>query len=97
MPAYLALSSFWDDWERLDARRQQAFLAARRDFVDDLRNGGRFRKGLRVKGVRGYPGVYEMTWAGDGRATWMYGTPRKAGEPHIVWRRIGTHSIFGRP
>jgi len=26
-------------------------------------------KGLRVKGAQGYPGVFEMTWADNGRAT----------------------------
>jgi hypothetical protein len=62
--------------------------------VDDLRAGQGFRKGLRVKGVRGRPGVYEMTWADDGRATFSYGRSHRAGEAHIIWRSIGTHDIF---
>jgi hypothetical protein len=37
-------------------------------FVADLERGQRFRRGLRVKGVQGSPGLYEMTGAGDGRA-----------------------------
>ncbi len=40
------------------------------------------------------PGVYEMTWAPDGRATWEYGDERFPGIPHVIWRRVGTHSIF---
>lgn len=73
------------------------FLTAVAQFVEDLRSGGRFRKGLRVKSVKGMPGVFEMTWAGDGRATFEYGTPVRKGEPHVIWRRVGTHTIFGNP
>ncbi len=44
------------------------FLSAMRRFINDLRAmeaGERrgFRNGLRVKGVRGVPGLFEMTWA----------------------------------
>ena len=66
-------------------------------FVDDLRAGSEFRKGLRVKGIRGAAGVFEMTWAADGRATLQSGDPVREGEPHIIWRRIGTHDVFRRP
>ena len=56
-----------------------------------------FRPGLRVKGVTAHAGVFEMTWDGDGRATISYGTERVPGQPHIIWRRIGTHAIFTPP
>jgi hypothetical protein len=36
------------------------------------------------------------TWAAEGRATFEY-ADEVHGEPHIVWRRIGTHDIFRRP
>lgn len=62
----------------------------------DLR-AGRFRRGLRVKAIQGAPGIFEMTWAPNGRATFQYGEERRPGEPHVIWRRIGTHGIFGRP
>jgi hypothetical protein len=52
---------------------------------------------LRVKGVKGATGVFEMTWAADGRATFQYGEPVVAGDPHVVWRHIGTHEIFKQP
>lgn len=58
---------------------------------------GRLRQGLRVKRVRTHPGVWEMTWADDGRATFSYGEPIRPGEPHIVWRRVGTHAILDEP
>ncbi len=65
-------------------------------FVADLQSG-RFRPGLRVKGVQGAERVFEMTWADDGRATFEYGSAVREGETHIVWRRIRTHDIFTRP
>ena len=65
-------------------------------FITDL-PWGRFRPRLRVKGVQGAPGVFEMTWADDGRATWQYGDPVVEGEPHVIWRRIGGHAIFRSP
>lgn len=59
--------------------------------------GQPFRPGLRIKGVQGYPGIFEMTWAPNGRATFHYGAPIQSGETHIVWRRIGGHDILNNP
>jgi len=66
-------------------------------FVVDMGDGKGFRKGLRVKGVKGATGIFEMTWGDDGRATFEYGEPVVETEPHVVWRRIGTHAIFKKP
>lgn len=59
--------------------------------------GGKFRKSLRVRGVQGSRNVFEMTWAPNGRATFEYGEEQIAGEPHVIWRRVGTHDVFGSP
>lgn len=70
------------------------------EFVPDLAlvaEGGRFRAGLRVKGVRGASPILEMTWAPDGRATFIFGEELKIGEPHVIWRRVGTHDVFRNP
>jgi hypothetical protein len=69
--------------------KSPAFLAAVTLFVENLVGGGQFREGLRVKGVQGAAGVFELTWAPDGRATFGYGesVPREA---HVIWRRVGT-------
>ncbi len=72
--------------------QQRAFLAAVAQFVEDLQGGGASRKGLRVKGIQGAAGLFEMTWAPDGRATFEYGDAVIGAEPHIVWRRVGTHA-----
>lgn len=45
----------------------------------------------------GAAGIFEMTRADDGRATFQYGAAVAEGEPHIVWRRIGTQAIFTNP
>ncbi|NJP74119.1 hypothetical protein [Streptomyces sp. C1-2] len=96
MPTYEALPRFTADYHRLTSEQRRAFRHAVTAFVDDLRAGG-FRAGLRVKGVRRAPGVFELTWDGNGRATWSYGPPIIPGEQHIVWRRVGTHDIIARP
>lgn len=97
MPTFAWLARFGADFDRLTPAQQAAFLVAVTQLVDDLRRGVGFRKGLRVKGVQGAAGVFEMTWADDGRATFHYGAPVRPGEVHLVWRRIGTHAILGQP
>jgi hypothetical protein len=97
LPTFGWLPRFRDEFSQLTPAQQAVFLAAVAQFVEDLRRGGRFRKGLRVKGVKGSPGIFEMTWAPDGRATFRYGQATRPDEPHIVWRRVGTHEIFKQP
>lgn len=97
MPTYAWLARFRADFQGLSTVQQAAFLLPVQHFVADLRAGRGFRKGLRVKGVQGATGIYEMTWAPDGRATFEYGPGLVPGEPHVVWRRVGTHAVFGRP
>jgi len=96
VPTYAWLARFRADFQRLTPTQQQEFLTAVEQFVADLR-GASFRKGLRVKGIKGASGIFEMTWAADGRATFSYGREIVPGEPHIVWRRVGTHDVFSQP
>ena len=58
---------------------------------------GRLRGGLRVTGVQGASGIFEMTWAADGRATFEYAPEVVEGQPHVIWRSVGTHTIFKNP
>ena len=67
MPTHEERPEFRRDFEALTREQQLAFLAVLRRFIADLRRG-QFRAGVRVKRVQGYPGVWEMTWAPDGRA-----------------------------
>jgi hypothetical protein len=97
VPTFERLPRFDADWNKLTKEQQDDFKVAVAKFVDDLQRGHGFRAGLRVKLVRGTGGIWEMTWAKDGRATWQYGQELKAGEAHVIWRRIGSHEIFGGP
>lgn len=96
MPTYEALGRFRREWAKLGRSEREAFIRARRRFVEGL-SSGRLHPRLRVKRVQGHAGVWEITWAPDGRATFHYGDEVRPGEPHIVWRRIGDHSILNEP
>ncbi len=96
MPTHEELQRFLNDYRGLNDSQRAAFKTALRLFVAGLRSG-RFDPRLRVKRVQGSPGVWEMTWAPDGRATFQYGPELQPGEPHIIWRRVGTHALFREP
>lgn len=97
MPTYGSTDRFKKDLAALSADERRRFRSAVERFVADLRSEGGFRPGLRVKGIQGAQGIFEMTWANDGRATFEYGEEQVPGEPHIVWRRVGTHDVFESP
>ncbi len=94
MATYEWLPRFWKDWLRLTTGQQRLFQVAVRQLVYDLNAGRGLRAGLRVKCVQGQPGIFEMTWAPDGRATFTFGQEQKPGHRHIIWQRIGGHEIL---
>lgn len=95
MPTFERTPQFLKDLKRLDSESLERFRrVVLEQFVPDV-DRGVFRKTLRVKRVAGTPKgviIYEMTWAHDGRATFQYGEEIIEGVPHVVWRRVGTHS-----
>lgn len=97
MPTHDELVRFLREYANLTEEEQTRFLTAVRKMVEDMRAGRGYRPGLRIKNVEGYPGVFEMTWAPDGRATFEYGAEVRAGDTHVVWRRIGGHDILDNP
>lgn len=98
MPTYDYFARFLADYAKLSRQDRERFRRAVSALVEDLQRGQGLRPGLRVRGVQDAPkGVYELTWAPDGRATFEYGSEQRPGEPHIVWRRIGSHDVFRRP
>ncbi|HEX3492557.1 MAG TPA: hypothetical protein VHU92_24650 [Streptosporangiaceae bacterium] len=99
MPTLETLPRFEKDWKGLSPEQQDAFRKVVTDaFVPDLMApDGPFRPGLRVKGVKAHPNVFEMSCDNNGRATFSYVTERVLGQPHVIWRRIGTHDIFAPP
>ncbi|HME90666.1 MAG TPA: hypothetical protein VKE49_04530 [Myxococcaceae bacterium] len=97
MPTYETTRRFERDYESLTDEQKHAFRVAIKKFVDDLKQGKGFRKSLRVKRIQGAEGIFEMTWADNGRATFQYAESVKPGDVHIIWRRCGTHSVFKTP
>jgi hypothetical protein len=97
MPTFEFTPTFSKDVAALDPGDEERFRGKVTDeFVPDLA-AGHFRAGLRVKGVQGASGIFEMTWAPDGRATFQYGEEQVPGHAHVIWRRVGTHDIFRTP
>jgi hypothetical protein len=96
VPTYTTADRFWRDWNKLTTAQQARFRDAVQRFVQGF-TSGEMPPGLRIKHVEGTDGIFELTWAPDGRATWQFGEEQVPGEPHIVWRRIGTHDIFKTP
>lgn len=85
------------EYRALSEAEAEAFLRAKDRFVEDLKSGRQPRPGLRVHRVETHPGVWSLTWAPDGRATFMYGQEIRPGQPHVIWRRIGSHAIYDNP
>ena len=92
MATFETLPRFEANWLVLTPEQQAMFRKAVLEaFELDLALPDRlFRPGLRVRGLAGCPGVYEVTWSDDGRATFSYGAERVPGQPHIIWRQIGS-------
>lgn len=82
-------------------RRSSRPCSAKWSWKPSCRNGrprtGRSGLGLCVKGVAAHPGVFEMTWDNDSRATFSCEEERVPGQLHVIWRRVGTHAIFTPP
>jgi hypothetical protein len=104
VPTFHRTDQFKRDFQALsvaDRRRAQQVIIEH--FVADLTaiEEGRqadFRRSLKVVPMRARPGVMEMRWEpSDGRATFSYGEPQVVNKRHVVWRRIGTHAIYGDP
>ena len=98
MPTYQPLPRFWRDYKRLPADQKADFQEAVKTFKEGLETGI-FDPGLDVHRIHGTPGVWALSWGDDNdhRATFQYGKSVHSGEPHIIWRRVGTHSIYRKP
>jgi hypothetical protein len=92
LPTFSVEDRFWNDYRRLKRWKQARFTLAWQEFRDTLlqweTDGAlglpRFPAALRVKDVNGYPGIWELTWARDGRFTWEYGNQELPNNVHIV-------------
>jgi hypothetical protein len=100
LPTHFETETFAHEFGNLSKEQKSAFLTVLVRFIEDLvakeaDAGSTFRASLRVKPYRSSePGVLEMTWDGDGRALFQFGTSPVSGMLHIEWLRVGTHEIF---
>lgn len=98
MPTFERLARFDREFRRLPREQQRAFLAMLPVFIAALKeNPPAFPPRLRVHRVQAAAGVWEIAFAPDGRATFEYGQEVLANEPHVIWRRVGTHGVLIDP
>lgn len=101
---YRSLESFRIDFARLPAEHQRLFLqAVREHFLPAIASGSfsglpPWPKRLRIHRLSNSE-LYSITWqftSPDGRANFRL-EKTEQGEPLLVWRRIGDHSLYKRP
>lgn len=102
---YSTLPAFDRDLARLPHRHRELFLTALRGHFLPAIAAGSFSgtppwpRRLRLHRLSTSE-IYSITWnfaAPDGRATFHLERPVGGGEPVLVWRRIGDHSIYDNP
>lgn len=81
----------------LSREQDRAFRQAVGKLVDALGTSSEPPRSLRIKRVQGSRDIWEMSYSGDGRATFRYGVEVKPGETHVEWLRVGGHEILSRP
>jgi hypothetical protein len=96
-PTFEVRASFAREFARLPREQNRAFRQAVGKLVDALRAEREPPRSLRIKRVQGTRDIWEMSYSGDGRATFRYGTEVRSGEIHIEWLRVGGHDILSRP
>lgn len=96
-PTYEARSGFAREFANLPRERRRAFRDAVAKLISAFAEGREPPRSLRIKRVQGTKDVWEMSYSGDGRATFRYGSEVRPGEPHVEWLRVGGHEILFRP
>lgn len=95
--------AFDRDWKRLPVEHKRSFRERMGEFNKACDAYAEHRAAVwpaatRVSQLVGTHGIWEMTWsfAGpDGRATFEF--ILDDGVLHCQWRRVGDHTIYGRP
>jgi hypothetical protein len=96
-PTYESPASFGREFSRMPRAQRRAFLVAVTKLTQALREDCNPPNSLRLKRVQGTKDVWELSFSGDGRATFRFGPETRKGETHVVSLRIGRHDILARP
>ncbi|HKI66657.1 MAG TPA: hypothetical protein VJ989_05250 [Solirubrobacterales bacterium] len=96
-PTFELGTAFAREFSRLSREQDREFRKAVAKLVAALKGGREPPRSLCIKRVQGTRDVWEISYSGDGRATFRYGGELKSGETHIVWLRVGGHEILSRP
>ncbi|HEY7456459.1 MAG TPA: hypothetical protein VH703_04205 [Solirubrobacterales bacterium] len=96
-PTFEVPAGFAREFARLSREQDRAFRQAVRKLVGALKEGREPPRSLRIKRIQGTKDVWEMSYSGDGRATFRYGAEVTPGETHVEWLRVGGHDVLSRP
>ncbi len=96
-PTYELSPGFAREFARMPREHRREFQAVVKKLVEARSEGGEPPNSLRVKRVQGTKDICEMSYSGDGRATFRYGVEVKPAETHVEWLRVGGHEILSRP
>lgn len=96
-PTYEFATGFAREFARLPRQQRREYRKAVEKLIAALRSARQPPNSLRIKRVQGSRDIWEMSYSGDGRATFRYGTEVRPGETHIEWVRVGGHEILSRP
>jgi len=98
VPTFDRLALFKREYRKLTPNQKARFRVAVDKLVAALKQDPPSLPGdPLVHPLTGHHGVYELRFAPDGRATFTFGAPQRASQPHIIRRRIGGHEVLERP
>jgi hypothetical protein len=65
-------------------------------LIDALKDDRDPPRSLRIKRVQSSKDIWELSYSGDGRATFRYGAEVKPGKTHVIWLRVGAATRSSR-
>ena len=97
MPTHDKEDTFWADWKQLTPEQRRYFQIKVTELTRKIKQGIITPTELGLKKYRGQAGIWEFRFGGNSRALLRLGNEVELGELHIIWLRIGTHTIYNNP
>jgi hypothetical protein len=90
-PTFERLAQFKRDYAKLPAPERQLFRVAVKKFVAPLSTTPPTATGEPlVRELKDHPGYFELRFGRETRAIYTFGQAVRAGQPHVIWCRIGS-------